>query len=447
MAAIELDQQGSVPPTAGVETREPWGVLALLQFVSFTVLAVLVWEALKEIHLGLPAASGSHAFLIDAGRFIETSLVERLDRAFAPEFRITALKLSDSVSVWALVSTGGNFVSALLLFYIAATSFRKGSVWPRAIVLAFAVIAIVLSAAATPFLFATMKNQTGQDVWFDVSSISFLLFVAYLVVDVLSHYGQNSKTDSSLNFAVLILAVDLPCLMTTIIFLFCNQYGHLPPPFTVGVSAGLLTIYSLAFFLLCAGFWAKTNRGEVTMKTLTGPVAVAIAIGAALNAAIGFLVQFAKLPIYLDVVGSVLVALLYGPVAGVFSAILGILAVGVITTPITIAYVGTAVGVTIAAWYLKRFGYGERLVPTVVLGTFILGPISSILSIPITTYLFSGVTFTGSDYITAFFRSSGMALLSSIATGAFVFDALDKGAVSLLVYLIYLRAPAWAKIR
>jgi energy-coupling factor transport system substrate-specific component len=440
---VKKAQQKSSPERS--LAREPWGILALLQFLSFVLIAVLVWDALKEIHSGLhqTAPTDPHAFLIDAAQFINSSLIDRLDRAFSPEFRLSALNLPDSVSVWALVSIGGNFVSALLLFYIAATSFRDGQAWPRAFIIAFAVIAVVLSVAATPLLFATVRDQHGKEIWLDVSVMSFLLFFAYFVVDVLSWYGQEESKKS--HFTVLILGIDLPCLITTVIFIFCNQYGHLPAPFTVGVSAGLLTIYSLAFFFLCTGFWANTNRGEVAMNTIKGPFAIGIAVGAALNAAIGFLVQLVKLPIYLDLVGSLLIALIFGPVAGIFAAILGSITVGLITTPITIAYTGTAVGVTFAGWYVKRFGYGERFLSTILIGTLVLGPISSILSVPITTYLFSGITFTGSDYVTALLRSSGMELWTSVATGAFFFDALDKGIVSLLVYFIYQRAPEWLK--
>jgi energy-coupling factor transport system substrate-specific component len=96
---------------------------------------------------------------------------------------------------------------------------------------------------------------------------------------------------------------------------------------------------------------------------------------------------------------------------------------------------------------MKRFGYGERFFRTLLIGTLVLGPISSLLSVPITTYLFSGITFTGSDYVTALLRGSGMTLLSSVATGAIFFDALDKGIASLLVYFIYQRAPEWLKRR
>jgi energy-coupling factor transport system substrate-specific component len=444
MVQAQHEPQHRAKPS-GTVAPEPWGILALLQFIAFVVIAVLVWDALKEIHAShnQTVPTGSHAFLIDAGQFIGTSLIDRLDRAFAPELRFSAISLSDAVSVWALVSVAANFVSAILLFYIAATSFRDGHAWPRAFMIAFAVLAIVLSAAAAPLFFSTLKNSQGENVLFDVSILSFLLFLAYLLVDILSMYGRAGSERA--NFSTLILGVDLPCLLSTTIFIFCNHYGYLPPTFTVGVSAGLLTIYSLAFFFLCAGFWANTNKGEAIMKTLRGPIAIGIAVGAALNAAIGFLVQFVKLPIYLDLVGSILIGLIFGPVAGVLSAILGSVTVGLITTPITIAYVGTAVGVTILASYAKRFGFGERLIPTVLIGTIILGPISSILSVPITTYLFSGVTFTGSDAVTAFLRTSGFQLLTSVATGAFIFDAIDKGLTSLLVYFLYQRAPEWLK--
>ena len=51
--------------------------------------------------------------------------------------------------------------------------------------------------------------------------------------------------------------------------------------------------------------------------------------------------------------------------------------------------------------------------------------------------------FTGSDAITAILRASGFSLLTSVSTGAFFFDALDKGLTSAIAYALFIRTPTW----
>lgn len=421
-------------------TNEPWGFLALLQIMFFMVFGVLLGQALSEINLSSRggASPATQAFLLKATEYIQADLLPRLDRFLGPELNIKPIQLGKPVAAWALISVFGNVSSALLLLYVVAASLRTTNRFVGALIIFFSALAVLLSILATPLLFGSLHDRSGAPYLLDISAITIAIFFAYLLVDVISIFSLPKAQRRDI--VIVVTSVDFPCFLATLVFLLCNAYSDVPSSFAVGVSAGLFVLYSIAFLSLCWLFWVNTKRGTEIMQLLKGPMAGAVVLGAALNGSIGLIIQFTKLPIYLDLVGSILVCLLYGPVVGVLAAIVGILVVGSMN-PIAIAYVGTAVGVTAAAWYLKRFGYGDGWLKTIVLGTLVLGPLSSVLSIPVTTYLFGGVTFVGSDYVTAMIRASGASLLTSVSTGAFLFDALDKGLTSALAYFVYVRAP------
>lgn len=161
---------------------------------------------------------------------------------------------------------------------------------------------------------------------------------------------------------------------------------------------------------------------------------------AALNAGLAFLVQVFKLPIYLDLCGSILCVALLGLRAGLISAALGILVIGTITVPTNFAYIGTALGVTTLAWYLLRFGYLRRLIPT-LLGGVALGLLSAVMSAPVTALVFGGVSLVGADAITALMRATGANIMTSVFLGGIATDPVDKVLASLLAFSIYKALP------
>jgi len=176
-------------------------------------------------------------------------------------------------------------------------------------------------------------------------------------------------------------------------------------------------------------------------QTLLEPRSLAIMLMcAALNAGLAFLVQAFKLPIYLDLCGSILCVALLGLGPALLSAALGILVIGTITVPTNFAYVGTALGVTALAWYLLRFGYLERLIPT-LLGGLALGLLSAIMSAPVTAIVFGGVSLVGADAVTALVRATGANIMTSVFLGGIATDPVDKVLASLLAFSIYKALP------
>ena len=186
-----------------------------------------------------------------------------------------------------------------------------------------------------------------------------------------------------------------------------------------------------------------------------------IALCAALNLALGSAVYLLKTPIYLDMVGTVLCALLFwdrprkaflsAAVAGVISFALG----GLLVNPFLPWFSATVVAVAaVTAFVTCRSAQTLRTEPTKsrrfllpVLGYGMLtGIIAAIVSAPVVVYLFGGVTGSGSALLVAFFLKTGHKLLQAALLSGFTAEPVDK-TLQLFFAVILFRATPESFIR
>jgi energy-coupling factor transport system substrate-specific component len=169
-----------------------------------------------------------------------------------------------------------------------------------------------------------------------------------------------------------------------------------------------------------------------------------IVVSTILNLGIGFIVASVKLPFYLDSIGTILATFLGGVWAGIATGILSVL-FGSIYTPTLWAYALTAVSIAVYTKITIKLGYLQKLWPTILWGLG-LGVVTAIVSAPVTTYLYSGVSFSGTDAVTAYFVATGKTLLNSVVLGGLSTDPLDKLFTSLIVFVLLKRIPRTWKL-
>lgn len=158
-----------------------------------------------------------------------------------------------------------------------------------------------------------------------------------------------------------------------------------------------------------------------------------IAFCAAINVGVGFLVQALRLPIYLDSIGTIVATVMLGPIFGAITGVLGLTLLSFMTSPTAFAYSITAIVIAFATHSFLKLGFLQSLFKTVIFG-ILLGVIAAVVSAPITTYLFGGVSLAGADAITAFFKATGRNIISSVILGGLATDPVDKLITSLLCY-------------
>jgi energy-coupling factor transport system substrate-specific component len=175
-----------------------------------------------------------------------------------------------------------------------------------------------------------------------------------------------------------------------------------------------------------------TNLSKTKFLTL-------IVVCAGLNLGIGFIVATIKLPFYLDSIGTVLATMLGGVWAGIACGILAVL-VGSAYSPTLWAYAGTAISIAIYVSVVRRGGYLQKPLPTILYGLG-LGVVTAIVSAPVTTYIWKGVSLSGADALTAFFSATGETLVNSVVLGGLSTDPIDKLVTSLVVFALVRRLP------
>lgn len=153
----------------------------------------------------------------------------------------------------------------------------------------------------------------------------------------------------------------------------------------------------------------------------------------ALNLTVGGIVSWLKLPVYLDSLGIVMATILMGWRYGAWCAVLTCL-LGFFGRPYLPFYTATSLAIAGTVEIFRRKNLYRNVGLTVISG-LILGVIAALVSAPVTAVVFGGVTASGSDLVTAFFRSTGRTILQSVVISGLSSEPIDKVLVSLVAFL------------
>lgn len=184
-----------------------------------------------------------------------------------------------------------------------------------------------------------------------------------------------------------------------------------------------------------AAFTEHVKREFTTQTWALIPMGVALSVVAA------YIVNAVKVPfLYLDALGVVLVAVLAGPWAAALTGVFVNVIEGFVVNPTYWAYTPLQVGFGLAAGYMARRGWYRRLWKVVVVG-LVIAAISIVMGAPITVVVFGGVTGTGSDAVTAFFRATGQNIWGAVFGQTIVVEPIDKVLTAVLAALIVKQIP------
>lgn len=166
-----------------------------------------------------------------------------------------------------------------------------------------------------------------------------------------------------------------------------------------------------------------------------------MAVLIAFNVAIGGLVHVLKLPIFLDAIGTIVAAVLLGPIAAIVVGVFSFLIAAAIVNPVYVWFVGTQAVIALmsylAARHLRVFRSLGRAVPAGV----ILGVITGIVSAPVIVFVFGGVAGSGRDLVTAALLSAGQQIWKAVFLSGAASEPVDKLLQVVLAYLILRALP------
>ena len=172
----------------------------------------------------------------------------------------------------------------------------------------------------------------------------------------------------------------------------------------------------------------KVKKDFTTMTWVLIPVAIAI------NIAIGQIVFLLKLPVYLDMIGTVLVGIICGPFAGALTGALSNTIWGLFNPdslpwwPVAF-FIGLVAGVCANAGLFKSWW-------KVILSGFLIALTAAIASTPIAVYLYGGISASGSSLITAYLMQTGQGVVSAVFSTGFLVEPVDKISTAMLAFVI-----------
>ncbi len=158
-----------------------------------------------------------------------------------------------------------------------------------------------------------------------------------------------------------------------------------------------------------------------------------MAMGISLNIIGALIALTLRLPIYLDSIGTILVACLLGPKFAVMTGVCGSLVSGMTFDPYSLYFapVQISTGLLAGLMYEKEFLKGKKT----PLGVFIFTLPTSIISATIAAFLFGGVTSSGSSYIVQILSHFNVPMVVSVFITQVCTDYADKFLAVVLVAL------------
>ena len=166
-----------------------------------------------------------------------------------------------------------------------------------------------------------------------------------------------------------------------------------------------------------------------TMTWVLIPVAIAI------NIVMGQIVVVLRLPVFLDSLGTVLVAVVAGPWAGALTGTLANIIWGLLIDPNALPWFPVALMIGFVAGWCAVAGLFKSWWKVMITG-FLVAMTAAIVSTPIAVYLYGGITASGSSFITAYLLQTGRDLIPAVLSTNFLVEPFDKIATCLLAFAI-----------
>lgn len=182
------------------------------------------------------------------------------------------------------------------------------------------------------------------------------------------------------------------------------------------------------------------NRSMWSLKLSTAAIAlIPAAIG--INYLGKLVAGLLKLPLWLDSIGTVLSAMLAGPIIGALSGMINNIIYGVTADPISTVYaitsgvIGLIVGVMAYKGWLKNF-------KTVIVVGLVVGLAAAVISTPLNLIFWGGQTGNvWGDAFYAFLVSNDVPVWLASFGDSVIVDVPDKLATVIVSYLIFKGLP------
>lgn len=165
-----------------------------------------------------------------------------------------------------------------------------------------------------------------------------------------------------------------------------------------------------------------------------------IPISIGINIVGGFFTNLLKLPVFLDTIGTIMVAVLAGPWVGALAGLLTNMVLGLVSSPTYLPFSAVNVAVGLAAGFLATHGWFRSYWKVAVSG-LVITAVAVLVATPIRVLVFGGVTGHGSDVIFAYFLATGSSLMEAVFQKSAIVDPIDKIVSAYIAFFIAKAVP------
>ncbi|MEG1684202.1 MAG: ECF transporter S component [Oscillospiraceae bacterium] len=168
-------------------------------------------------------------------------------------------------------------------------------------------------------------------------------------------------------------------------------------------------------------------------------ILVMCAIAIAINYVLGVFCAFLKLPFYLDTLGTVFIAICFGPWWGAAVGGLTNLMTGLLASPKDIPFLLVSVAIAIVVGFIAR-KFKFTLLTAVITG-IIIGVVAPVIGTPIGVWVYGGLTGSVSDVLVLWLRESGMGIFGASFLPKLLNNQMDKIGTCLVAFLLLKAMP------
>lgn len=180
------------------------------------------------------------------------------------------------------------------------------------------------------------------------------------------------------------------------------------------------------------------------MKTRSTFILTFCGLAIAVNIILGIVTSALKLPIYLDTFGTVMTAVLLGPLPGAIVGTLTNVITGFIYSIRDIPFFIVNVAVALVVGFIaKKFTFNFK---TAIICGLILSVLCPAIGTPIGILLYGGLTGTVSDIIVMALKNSGSSIFAASFIAKIGNNLIDKVGTCLIAFLVLKNLPRSIKI-
>jgi energy-coupling factor transport system substrate-specific component len=185
-------------------------------------------------------------------------------------------------------------------------------------------------------------------------------------------------------------------------------------------------------------------KGVAARFTTRAFVLIPVAIG--LNVVGGTFTRVLRLPLFLDVIGTTLLAMIAGPWVAVVAGASTNIILGVTTSPSTAFFAVVQVGIALVAGWMAVRGWFSGVEEPIdyarlLLAGIILAIVSTLTATPIQVIVLGGFSGAGQDAAVGALLATGSSILEAVFATQFTIDITDKLISLAVAYLVARQIP------